>query len=83
VNEVVGARLETLVNERIVKILEKAEGTCLGTLRCKSLKVYCAGLSHIGETGFLFRHCLPAQQGGHFNFSVGAMVASGAESHFP
>ena len=66
--EIVGARLENVKwNERIVKVLGKGQKERLlplGHNTIKFLQAYLRASPHIGETGFLFRRYLPAQQGG-------------------
>jgi len=66
--EICGARVEDIKwDERIIKVLGKGQKERLlplGRNAIKSLQTYLRAFPHIGETGFLFRRSLPAQQGG-------------------
>src|SRR6266568_4343008 len=66
--EICGARIEDIKwDERIIKVLGKGQKERLlplGRNAIKSLQAYLRTFPHIGETGFLFRRHLPAQNGG-------------------
>jgi site-specific recombinase XerD len=68
ISEVVGARVENIDWQgRTVKVLGKGDRERLAPLTTKAvetLQAYLRTFPHIGETGFLFRAYLPAQQGG-------------------
>jgi site-specific recombinase XerD len=66
--EICGARVEDIKwDERIIKVLGKGQKERLlplGRNAIKSLQAYLGTFPHIGETGFLFRRYLLAQEGG-------------------
>lgn len=66
--EVVGTRVENIDwHGRTVKVLGKGNKERLAPLSTKAvetLQAYLRTFPHIGETGFLFRAYLPAQEGG-------------------
>ena len=68
ISEVVGARLENINwDMRTVKVLGKGDKERIVPLSVKAaetVKLYLRTYPHIGETGFLFRRYLPAQEGG-------------------
>jgi len=85
--EIVCARLENISwDERIIKVLGKGQKERLlplGHNAVKSVQAYLRAFPHIGETGFLFRRHLPAQNGGHSTptrAQLGCLLAR--ESHF-
>jgi integrase len=68
ISEIVGTRLENIDwDMRTVKVLGKGNKermVPLGVKAADTVKTYLRTYPHIGETGFLFRRNLPAQEGG-------------------